>query len=63
MLTIAFIILKLTDVLLLSWWWIILAVFIDSARENRIRAAVSDLENRIEELEAKEEEEESDYDD
>jgi len=28
--TLLFIILKLTDVLILSWWWIIAALFLDA---------------------------------
>lgn len=31
MITIFFVITKLTDTLLLSWWWVILVIFLDAA--------------------------------
>lgn len=40
MLTIAFVVLKISDTLLLSWWWVILALVIDiyesDANKNKI---------------------------
>ena len=55
MFIVTFIILKLTGVLILSWWWIILAMFLDMYVEQNERRKIQALTIRIEELENAEE--------
>lgn len=54
MLTIFFIILKVTDQIFLNWWWIMIFLILDISLSNQFRklySKIEDLEDRLCEIE------------